>query len=235
MYFAWFFVYRPKLWGYDDTHMNNNHRYNPVMKTDRSKTSETQSPVMNLKGQFLIAMPTMHGDAFERAVIYVCDHSDSGALGLMINRTTDVKISDILTRLQAEDEGLHINYPLPMQIEQNVYFGGPVQTERGFVLHSPYKEYAATVRINEELGLTSSRDILEDVAQGKGPENILLALGYAGWGAGQLEEELARNVWLTVPADTHVLFETLPTEKYQQAMRLLGISEAMLSDVAGHA
>ena len=190
---------------------------------------------MNLTGQFLIAMPTMQGEAFERAVIYVCDHSDTGALGLMINRTADVKISDILTRIQSEDDTLHITYPLPTQTEQSVFLGGPVQTERGFVLHSPYQEYAATIRISESLGLTSSRDILEDVAQGKGPENILLALGYAGWGAGQLEEELARNVWLTVPADTHVLFETLPTEKYQQAMRLLGISEAMLSDVAGHA
>ena len=205
------------------------------MKTEHNKTSATQSPAINLKGQFLIAMPAIQGDAFERAVIYVCDHSDSGALGLMINRTTDVKISDILVRLQAEDDSLHISYPLPIQTEQNVYLGGPVQTERGFVLHSPYKEYAATVRINEHLGLTSSRDILEDVAQGKGPENFLLALGYAGWGAGQLEEELARNVWLTVPADAHVLFETLPTEKYQQAVRLLGISETMLSDVAGHA
>ena len=206
------------------------------MKTSQNTTpsSENLKPI-NLTGQFLIAMPAVQGDAFERSVIYVCEHSDTGALGLMINRTADVKISDILTRLQSEDETMNITYPLPSKTEQSVYIGGPVQSERGFVLHSPYQEYAATIRINAELGLTSSRDILEDLAQGKGPANILLALGYAGWSAGQLEDELARNVWLTVPADAHVLFETLPTEKYQQAMRLLGITEAMLSDVAGHA
>ena len=205
------------------------------MKTKHNKTSATQSPAINLKGQFLIAMPAIQGDAFERAVIYVCDHSDSGALGLMINRTTDVKISDILVRLQAEDDSLHISYPLPIQTEQNVYLGGPVQTERGFVLHSPYKEYAATVRINEHLGLTSSRDILEDVAQGKGPENFLLALGYAGWGAGQLEEELARNVWLTVPADAGLLFDTPLERRWQAAAGRIGVNMAHMPDYSGHA
>ena len=188
-----------------------------------------------MTGQFLIAMPKVQGDAFERAVIYVCDHTSDGALGLMINRTSSVTISDVLQRMQEDDDGVHINAPLPKRTEQSVMLGGPVQTERGFVLHTPYHEYAATLKIGEDYGLTSSRDILEDVANGRGPEKLLLALGYAGWDAGQLEDELARNVWLTAPADAHVLFETLPSEKYQQAMLLLGISEAMLSDEAGHA
>lgn len=199
------------------------------------KTRSKPSTPINMTGQFLIAMPQVQNDSFERAVIYVCDHSPDGALGLMVNRTADVKISDVLERIQSEDDSLQLTEPFDARAGQTVMLGGPVQTERGFVLHSPYQEYAATIKINDQLGLTSSRDILEDLAQGGGPKHMMLALGYAGWSAGQLEQELANNVWLTVPADVHVLFETLPAEKYQQAMRLLGINEAMLADHAGHA
>ncbi len=200
-----------------------------------TQTTPLKPSSVNMTGQFLIAMPQIQGDEFERAVIYVCDHTADGALGLMINRSSSVKISDVLSKIQAEDESMTIRYPLPARAEQIVMLGGPVQTERGFVLHSPYQAYAATLKIGEDLGLTSSRDILEDLANGQGPERMLLALGYSGWSAGQLEEEIANNVWLTAPADAHVLFETLPAEKYQQAMLLLGINEAMLSDSAGHA
>lgn len=199
------------------------------------KTRSQPSVPINMTGQFLIAMPQVQNDSFERAVIYVCDHSPDGALGLMVNRSADVKISDVLERIQSEDDSLKLTEPFDARAGQAVMLGGPVQTERGFVLHSPYQEYAATIKINDQLGLTSSRDILEDLAQGGGPKHMMLALGYAGWSAGQLEQELANNVWLTVPADVHVLFETLPAEKYQQAMRLLGINEAMLADHAGHA
>lgn len=188
---------------------------------------------ISLAGQFLIAMPTLQGDTFERTVVYICEHSAQGALGLIVNRTADVKVSEILNKLSSEAEGIH--YTASARPDQAVLLGGPVQVERGFVLHAPFQQYASTVRISERLGLTSSRDILEDWAQGQGPEHMLLALGYAGWSAGQLEEELARNAWLTVPADEHVLFETLPSEKYSQAMRLLGIDETMISHTAGHA
>lgn len=205
---------------------------NTAKNTSKRSITETPTP-MNLTGQFLIAMPTLHGDTFDRTVIYMCEHSASGALGLIVNRTADVKVSEILDKMAAENDS--ITYQPSARADQAVLLGGPVQIERGFVLHAPFQKYASTVRISERLGLTSSRDILEDWAQGQGPEHMLLALGYAGWSAGQLEEELANNAWLTVPADEHVLFETLPSEKYAQAMRLLGISETMISGTAGHA
>ena len=200
-----------------------------------TKKASAQTQPINLTGQFLIAMPTLHGDSsFERAVVYICEHTAKGALGLVINRTADVKVSEILDKLASESEGI-VYTPPKAYADQSVLLGGPVQSERGFVLHTALHEYASTVRINDRLALTTSRDILEDWAQGQGPEHMLLALGYAGWGAGQLEEELARNAWLTVAADEHVLFETLPNEKYTQAMRLLGIDEAMISHTSGHA
>ena len=203
------------------------------MTTHSTPNTQPKPQVIhNLVGQFLIAMPKQLGDAFERTVIYVCEHNAQGALGLVINRASDVTISDVLTKLAVVDE-MSIQYAA--HSSEVVLMGGPVQTERGFVLHSPFHEYAATIKINDRLGLTSSRDILEDVARGEGPEHMLLALGYAGWGAGQLEEELARNAWLNVTADEHVLFETLPRERYAQAMRLLGFDAAMLSEQAGHA
>ncbi len=203
------------------------------MNIDKKTTLDTPPAKMDLTGQFLIAMPHLHGDAFDRTVIYICEHSASGALGLIVNRTADVKVSEILDKLSDENDSIRIEPTA--RADQAVLLGGPVQTERGFVLHAPFQKYASTVRINDRLGLTSSRDILEDWAQGQGPEHMLLALGYAGWSAGQLEDELAQNAWLTVPADEHVLFETLPNEKYAQAMRLLGISETMISGTAGHA
>ena len=187
---------------------------------------------LNLVGQFLIAMPSQQGETFERTVIYICEHNPSGALGIVVNRESDVTISDVLTKLAVVDD-MQIQYSA--HSADSVLVGGPVQTERGFVLHSPFKQYAATIQINDHLGLTSSRDILEAVARGERPRHMLLALGYAGWGAGQLEDELARNAWLNVQADEHVLFETLPHEKYDQAIRLLGFNAAMLSEQIGHA
>lgn len=206
-----------------------------LAKRPRTDKSDAQKPTpINLTGQFLIAMPNAANDAFERAVIYVCEHTERGALGLMINRPADVMVSEVLAKMASEDNSIRYS-EISGKVDQNVLVGGPVQTERGFVLHSPYREYAATIKINDNLGLTSSRDILEDWAQGQGPQKMLLALGYAGWGAGQLEEELSHNVWLNVAADEHVIFETLLTEKYSQAMRLLGINESMLISVSGHA
>ena len=202
------------------------------MNTSATQTPPSPALPLNLVGQFLIAMPSQLGDAFERTVVYVCEHNASGALGIVVNRSSDVTISDVLTKLAVVDD-MSIQYVA--HANETVLVGGPVQTERGFVLHSPFHQYAATIQITDNLGLTSSRDILEDVARGEGPEHMLLALGYAGWGAGQLEDELARNAWLNVTADEHVLFETLPRERYNQAMRLLGFDEAMLSDQAGHA
>lgn len=199
---------------------------------NESKTEPKMPTAHNLVNQFLIAMPNQQGTTFERSVIYICEHNAQGALGLVINQNADVTIADVLTKLAVVDE-MSIQYAA--HASDSVLVGGPVQTERGFVLHTPFQEYAATIRINEHIGLTSSRDILEDVARGEGPAHMLLALGYAGWGAGQLESELAQNAWLTVRADEHVLFDTLPRERYDQAIRLLGFDAAMLSEQTGHA
>ena len=207
-----------------------------MSKTNTSSSvgnASAPASTLNLAGQFLIAMPSLSGDVFERTVVYICEHSASGALGLIVNRTADVMVSELLNKLTTEDGD--IRYVPSTRADQAVLLGGPVQTERGFVLHAPFQQYASTVRISERLGLTSSRDILADWAQGQGPKHMLLALGYAGWSAGQLEEELSRNAWLIAPADEHVLFETLPSEKYSQAIRLLGITETMISDTTGHA
>lgn len=189
-------------------------------------------PSLNLSGQFLIAMPNQAGDEFDHTVIYICEHTSAGTVGLVINRTSDVTISDVLTQLEVVDE-MSIQYAA--RGTETVFFGGPVQTQRGFILHTPFQKYAATIKVNDHLGMTSSRDILEDVARGNGPQQMLLALGCAAWAPGQLEEELAQNVWLTVPADEHILFETLPREKYNQAMRSLGFNPAMLSNQMGRA
>ena len=187
---------------------------------------------LNLTGQFLIATPMQRGDAFDRTVIYVCEHNDNGALGIVVNRASEIVLSEVLVKLEVADEDAIQVSP---RARDAVLLGGPVQTERGFVLHSPFKEYAATIKINDRLGLTSSRDVLEAIAQGQGPEHMILALGYAGWGAGQLEAEIARNAWLNVAASEHVLFETLPRERYNQAMRLLGFDAVMLSEQTGRA
>ena len=196
----------------------------------------------DLVGCFLIAMPSLQGDAFERTLVYLCEHDASGAMGLIVNRTSDVSISDVVKDFVSKEDGKdeadadgQIQFEVLNRSNQTVLLGGPVSSDRGFVLHAPYKEYASTVRINERLGLTRSFDILEDIGRGQGPKQMLMALGYAGWSAGQLEKELVANAWLAVPANEHILFETLPSEKYDQAIRLLGINELMLSDTMGHA
>lgn len=202
------------------------------MHTEKIITSTQQLNVpLDLTGQFIIATPSQRGDDFDRSVIYICEHNDSGALGIVINKTADITIADILNKLDVANE-----LPIPYaRASEPVLMGGPVQAERGFVLHSHTHDYAATLKINKQLSLTSSTDVLEEVARGKGPEHMLLALGYAGWGAGQLENEIAHNSWLNVLANEHVLFETLPRERYNQAVRLLGFEASMLSQQTGHA
>lgn len=202
-----------------------------VHNTPLSSPPPFDSP-SDLVGQFLIATPALAGDTFDRAVVYVCEHTEKGALGLVINQSADVLLSEVLTKLAVVDE-MSIQYAA--HASETVLFGGPVQRERGFVLHTPFKEYAATIKVSDDLGLTSSRDILEEMARGEGPTHMIFALGYAGWSAGQLEQELAQNTWLTVKADAHVLFETLPRERYDQAIRLLGFDAVMLSEQVGHA
>jgi len=194
--------------------------------TDTTRTD----PIVNLSRQFLLAMPGKVMGSLANTVIYVCEHTDQGALGLVINRPTDITVGDLLKRL---------DLPLSLEIGPRqaapVFFGGPVQTDRGFVLHKPAHGYGSSIQLGD-IALTTSRDVLQDVAVGKGPDHMLITLGYAGWGAGQLEEELSQNAWLNVAASNEILFDMPPEQRYDAALALLGIdSAAMLSGDAGHA
>ena len=183
---------------------------------------------VNLTHHFLIAMPGMADPNFSGSLTYICEHNEQGALGVVVNRPTDMTLASLFEQIQM---------PLgsAAMAGQPVYYGGPVQTDRGFVLHQPLGTWNSTVSIGDSLGLTSSKDVLEAVALGEGPEKLLVTLGYAGWGPGQLEDEIARNAWLTVEAHPDVIFETPVAERLSRAYGLLGIDPAFLSSSAGHA
>lgn len=173
-------------------------------------------------------MPAMVDPNFARTLTYICEHNDQGALGVVINRPLDMNLSALFER---------IDVPLAASGfgGMPVYYGGPVQTDRGFVLHRPAGEWQATLAISGDIGLTSSRDILQSVGSTGQPQEIIVSLGYAGWAAGQLEWEMAQNAWLSVPADPRVIFDMPADQRLAAAMQLLGVSFASLSDVAGHA
>jgi putative transcriptional regulator len=184
--------------------------------------------VTYLTGHLLIAMPTMMDPNFVRTVTYICEHNDKGALGIVINRPLDMKLREVFEQLSLEN-------PDPQIACQPVLRGGPVQTERGFVLHEPTDEWDSTVPVTGSVHLTTSQDILAAMAAGQGPKRTLMALGYAGWGAGQLEMEISANAWLNVPASADILFDTPFKDRWQKAARLLGIDLATISSEAGHA
>lgn len=184
---------------------------------------------VDLSKQFLLAMPGMVSGNLADTVIYVCEHTEHGALGLVINRPTDLTVGNLLERISL-DLSLEIG---PVQ-DTPVFFGGPVQTDRGFVLHAPAGEYSSSIRLGD-LALTTSRDVLQEVADGRGPAQLLITLGYAGWGAGQLESEMAHNAWLNVSASNEILFNIPPEERYEAALAILGISSLSLTGEAGHA
>ena len=189
----------------------------------------------SLCGKFLIAMPGMADVRFERAVIYVCAHSNEGAMGFVINRTMDEpSISDFLRQLEIVTESEALALPHELEIA-HMHVGGPVEPGRGFVLHSADYESDATVEIQENVRLTATLDILRAIAMGRGPHKIIMALGYSGWSAGQLENEITANGWLTSEGDEQVLFDTLVEEKYRKSLALLGVDESLLSADAGHA
>lgn len=183
---------------------------------------------IDLTNQFLIAMPGMTDPLFAGTVVYVCEHNERGALGLVINRPIDL---DLATLFDKVDLTLEIQ-PLA---QQPVYYGGPVQVDRGFVLHDALGSFSSSLAVPGGLEMTTSKDVLEAVAEGNGPSRFLMALGYAGWGAGQLEEELSQNGWLTVEANKDVIFNVPPDRRQAAALGLLGIDPVMLSGEAGHA
>jgi len=181
----------------------------------------------NFSNQFLIAMPQVVEGSLAGSVIYICEHTERGALGLVINRPTDLTLSGLLARIDLKLE-IELVDDLP------VFLGGPVQADRGFVLHSPVRDYTSSIQMGN-LALTTSRDVLQAVAEGTGPERLFVTLGYAGWGAGQLEAEMAQNAWLNVDADTSVIFDVPPEDRYAAALKLLGVDPLMLASGAGHA
>ena len=187
---------------------------------------------INLTNQFLIAMPGMADDTFAGTVIYLCEHTERGALGLVINKPIDIKLKRLFEKVELELDREDL-------ADAPVFFGGPVQTERGFVLHDRLGEdgghYNSTLSIPGGLEMTTSKDVLEALAHGAGPKRVLITLGYAGWGAGQLEDELSRNGWLNVNADPGIIFDTPVEQRYERALSLLGIDRGMLSQEAGHA
>ena len=183
---------------------------------------------INLTHHFLIAMPNMADPHFARTLTYICEHNDQGALGLVVNRPIDMTLSALFERLSLELADRAMS-------EAPIYYGGPVQTDRGFVLHAPVGNWQSTLSVREAIGLTTSKDILEAVGRGEGPKRMLVTLGYAGWSPGQLEQELSQNAWLTVGARDGIIFETPVEERLPAALELLGLDFARLQDEAGHA
>lgn len=188
---------------------------------------------VNLTGHFLIAMPAMSDPYFARTVTFICEHNQDGAMGIVINRPIDLRLESLFRQinLQFEDSPL---------AQRAVHFGGPVQLDRGFVLHKPAGNWDSTITVHGDTALTTSKDVLEAAIAGRGPDKMLVTLGYAGWAAGQLEEEMALNAWLSVKPENEesqdrLIFDTPNDEKFASAMALLGIDLAALSEQAGHA
>jgi putative transcriptional regulator len=197
-----------------------------------SASSEVDTQELNLTNHFLIAMPSMHDPIFGGTVIYLCEHNARGAMGLVINKTTDMTVSELFDRIDLKLEIIPNSHPMG---KRPVMFGGPVQDDRGFVLHAPAGDFNSSLKITDDIAFTTSRDVLEAVASGDGPQRVLMSVGYAGWGAGQLEKEILANGWLTVPADSHILFDLPIEEKLTAAIKSLGIDPLMLAGEAGHA
>jgi len=197
-------------------------KYQPA--TDTLKPMEQT----NLTNQFLIAMPALADPNFVHSVTYICEHNEDGALGIVVNRKTDVHLADLFRSMDLEDTD-------PEIAAQPVFSGGPVHPEQGFVLHQPAGDWASTLRVSDEISITTSHDIIEAIAHGKGPERYFVALGYAGWGGGQLEEELAANAWLSGPVDSRIIFETPVEQRWEAAATLLGVDLSLLSNDIGHA
>ena len=197
----------------------------------------SESAPINLTHHFLIAMPGLEDASFARSVVYLCEHSERGALGLIINKPTDITLKGLFDKVDLSLRREDLS-------REPVFQGGPVQTERGFVLHEPIftdrapddeSAYASTMTIPGGLEMTTSKDVLEALSTGAGPRRVLVTLGYSSWGEGQLESELAENAWLTVAADLSVIFDTPVPERYDRALSLLGLQAWMLSPEAGHA
>jgi putative transcriptional regulator len=204
--------------------------------THHASQNQPATQTLQLADHFLIAMPSMLDPIFGGTVVYICEHTPNGALGMIINRPTDMTLDVLFERLDLTLEITphdismpHTPAPVP------VLFGGPVQVERGFVLHAPSADYNSSLNVSDSVSLTTSRDVLEAAAQGRGPQRLVVTLGCAGWSAGQLEQEILRNGWLTVRADPAIIFDLPSADRFVAAMNLLGIDPTLLTGEAGHA
>ena len=188
---------------------------------------ENTSRYTSLRGQCLIAMPSLKDSFFEKSVTYICKHNDQGAMGLVLTSPLEMTMKDILGQMSLED--------LCGIGETQVLSGGPVSAQRGFVLHDATSDWESTLHVSQDVKLTASRDIISALAEGVGPQKSLFALGYAGWDAGQLEQEITENSWLTIDADSDMLFDTSPEKRWQLAVEKLGIDPHLLPVNIGHA
>lgn len=180
-----------------------------------------------LKHQFLVAMPSLDDENFTHTVSLLCEHSDSGAVGLVINRPMDLLLVDMMEQMGLEHDRI--------DAEASVFWGGPVQPERGFVIHREPGGWESSMPLDDGLYVTTSRDVLRAIGKGDGPDEYVVVLGYAGWGAGQLESEILHNAWLNAPVDQQILFRTPPPQRWAAATKLLGVDVTQLSGEAGHA
>ncbi|MDA0149929.1 YqgE/AlgH family protein [Vibrio sp. LaRot3] len=187
---------------------------------------------MNLTNHFLVAMPGMKDPYFQRSVIYVCEHNEDGAMGLMINSPIEVTIGKMLEKVDVQPVHPQLRTE---KLEMPVLNGGPVSEDRGFILHQPKDRYESSIQMTEQIMVTTSKDILSVLGTEAEPNQYIVALGYSGWEPGQLETELAENSWLTIEADPDIMFETPVKERWQKAVQMLGIDVAQLSSQIGHA
>ena len=183
----------------------------------------------SLQNYMLLSMPQLDDEPFKRSVVYICEHNEQGAMGLIINRANEVEFADILPQLNISEEQA-------TNTHQTIYSGGPVKPENGFVLHTPLadKQWQSSIKVGRNLCLTTSVDVIDDIAHNTGPEHSLIALGYAGWAAGQLEQEIAGNSWLCCPFDADILFATPTEQRFTAAARLLGVDMNLISTQVGH-
>lgn len=182
----------------------------------------------NLTGHFLIAMPSLNDGFFNHAVTYICEHNESGSFGVIINQQTNINLKQVLDEMKIESDNSY-------KEDQSIFTGGPVDQGRGFILHRPTGSWSSSLNVRNNVALTTSKDILQAIANNEGPEDCLIALGYAGWAAGQLEQEMADNTWLTCPADEQIIFNTPVEERWKAAAELIGVDLSLLSNDAGHA
>ena len=195
-----------------------------MTKIEQTKTKTGD----NLTGHFLIAMPSLNDGFFNQAVTYICEHDENGSFGIIINQQSGITLKQIAKEMAIETEN---NY----NDKQLVFIGGPVDQGRGFILHRPVGNWQSSLKVNNNIAITTSKDILQAIINSEGPEDNIVALGYAGWAAGQLDHEMASNTWLSCPADEQIIFNTPVEERWKTAAKLIGVDLSLLSSDAGHA